>query len=161
MMNWQIPVGAAALAFLVGWTINGWRVGQSLERAEAAHARTVAEYQGKLAEGLAEAQRERERLAEKAKEALDERDQEIERLAVAAARVPDTIRVRVPAPCPVSAAGNPVPGDPPGDGAPGGVVPDRVGEGYRELDLRRATELMRRADRVSADLRAVLKACQP
>lgn len=157
-----IALSAGAM-FLAGWTVNGWRVGMQLERAEAAHTATREQYQATLAQALADAEIERQRLAQAAREVIRERNDEVERLRAAAERIPDTIRVRVPAACPsLPAPTDSVPADSGDDTGTGrGVVSEGMAEGDRELDISRVTELMRRADEVAADLRAVLEVCRP
>lgn len=160
-----LAAGSALLvAFLVGWTVNGWRVGLQLEAERGAHAQTREMYQERLAQGLANAMEERERQAAAAREVIRERNDEIERLRAAAGRVPDVIRVPVPADCPsLPAPSGGLPGDTGDDsGAPGGELHAGVGgdSGGVDLDLRRATALIQRADEVAADLRAVLEICR-
>jgi len=149
------PLAAAAVAFGAGFWI-AWTIqAATLADTRAASERREAQYQTRLAESLAQAQAERERLQAQLQGALNERDAEIIRLGDLARRVPDTIRVRVPATCPVPAGADGVPGTAESGGAPGGVLHP----GASEVDIGSLRRLAERADRVSADLRAVVKAC--
>lgn len=156
--------GSALAAFAAGWSANGWRIGLDLEAERAAHAATRETYQARLAEAMAEAMDERARLAAAARGVIRERNDEVEALRAAAGRVPDVVRVRVPADC---TSLPPTSGDLPGgagddSGSTAGELPSGVGGDHSgvELDLRRATALIRRADEVAADLRAVLEICR-
>jgi hypothetical protein len=153
-------LAAASLAFAVGWSVNGWRLGVQIEREKASHASTREQYQATLAHALAEAEIARQRLAEAAREVIRERNDEIERLRVTAERIPE--RLRIPTTCPsLPAPSRDLPRDPGDDpGSPRGLVPEGMAEGDQGLDISRVTELMRRADEVAADLRAALEICR-
>jgi hypothetical protein len=160
-VRWQLAAAAlvacAVLSAVVGWSANGWRWSGKYEREKAAHAATVAAYRQAEADGRAAAAEEKARLQREAQEASDAQTAEIERLRAAAARIPDVIRVRVPTPCAVPAAG----GDPPaaadGAGAEAGGV---LHGGPADLDIRRLRTLAREADELNAAYRAVLRACR-
>jgi hypothetical protein len=150
------PLAAAAVAFGAGFWI-AWTIqAATLADTRAAYEAREAQYQTRLAESLAQAQAERERLQAQLQGALNERDAEIIRLGDLARRVPDTIRVRVPATCPVPAGADSEarPAGVPGSEAGGVLHPEPAG-----LDIRRLRQLVREADELNASYRALLKAC--
>jgi hypothetical protein len=158
-----LPIAALA-AFVAGCAITFLllqpRIGLAEAQTTAVQATlrtTVAEYGRLLAEGETAAERERARVQKEADDATAEKDAEISRLAAAAARIPDVVRVRVPGACAVPAPGGDPPGAPQGAGAQaGGVLHDAtVG-----VDIQRLRALASEADALNAAYRAVLRACR-
>lgn len=101
-------------------------------------------------------------LNEDTEHAINEKNEEIARLSELASRAPSVIRVptRVTVPAPTTCSGGETHNTGGSESPTGGVLPGGVVEGYRDLDISAVNKLMLEADKVSADLRAVLKACR-
>lgn len=153
---------SAALVFLAGYGLSDWRSSRVIERLnntidqyQKDYDASLLRWEGKLAEAELRHQ-----------EVLDEREERIAELDVAASRIPDTVtvtrRVLVTPDCPADSGDGRGAGDDPGThtAETERVLPDGTAEDTFTLGTRRLRELMREADEVNQNLIELMRLCR-
>lgn len=151
----------AAIAFVAGFSTSAYTWMKQREKLIDTHISIVAGYQEKYDRSVLEYNYMIDQMNRMYTISKQEYESEIERLSIAAARIPDTARVRVPAACPVPADQSGETGVAGGSGGtPGGVFLGGTGENYFELDVGPLKDLARKADETSAKLRDTIRRCR-
>jgi hypothetical protein len=152
---WKLVLGKwkvfAALGVCLAVFGAGYSAGRSSASAKLASQK--AEYEARIAAGWEASFRVYQQAVAEAEVRHREIQQEIDSIRERVGRVPDVIRVRVPASCPPDGGSSPSPGP----GAEGGGV---FHEAAGDLDIRGLRRLAREADELNANYRGLLKACK-
>jgi hypothetical protein len=146
--RWKVfaALGVCLVVFVVGYS-----AGRSSMSGKLASQK--AEYEARIAAGWEGALRVYQQAVAEAEVRHREIQQEIDSIRERIGRVPDVIRVRVPASCPPDGGSSPSPGA----GAEGGGV---LHEAAGDLDIRGLRRLAQEADELNANYRGLLRACR-
>jgi hypothetical protein len=152
---WKLVLGRWKVFAALGVCLAVFGVGYSAGRSSMSGklASQKAEYEARIAAGWEGSFKVYQKAVAEAEVRHREIQQEIDSIRERIGRVPDVIRVRVPARCPPDSGSS----TPPGAGAEGGGV---LHEAAGDLDIRGLRRLAREADELNANYRGLLRACR-